>query len=82
MENSTSKITPNKRHLKQLKLPNKSCKYKATRSISEGMGGTTVKLTFFKLYSKMKDGLSSVQKSEVEGNILLNLLAFLLGWSF
>ena len=79
MENSTAKITPNKRHIKQLKLPNKSCKYKATKSISEGMGGTTVKLSFLKLYSKKKDGLSSVQKSEVGGNILLNSLASLLG---
>ena len=82
MENSTGKITPNKRHIKQLKLPNKSSKYKATRSISEGMGGTTVKLSFFKLYSNMKDGLSSVQKSDVGVNILLNSLASLLGWSF
>ena len=79
MENPKGKITPNKRHIKQPKLPNKSCKYKATRSISEGMGGTTVKLSFFKLYSNMKDGLSSVQKSEVGGNILLNPLASLLG---
>ena len=82
MENSKGKITPNKRHIKQPKLPNKSCKYKATRLISEGMGGTTVKLSFFKLYSNMKDGLRSVQKSEVGGNILLNPLASLLGWSF
>ena len=82
MENSTGKITPNKRHIKQPKLPNKSCIYKATRSISEGMGGTTVKLSFFKLYSNMKDGLRSVQKSEVGGNILLNPLASLLGWLF
>ena len=43
------------------------------------MGGTTVKLSFFKLYFNMKDGLSSVQKSEVGGNILLNSLASLLG---
>lgn len=43
------------------------------------MGGKTVKLSFLKLYSKMKDGLSSVQKSEVGGNILLNSLASLLG---
>ena len=79
MENSSGKITPNKRHINQLKLSNKSCKYKATKSISEGMGGTTVKLSFLKLYSKKKDGLSSVQKSEVGGNILLNSLASLLG---
>lgn len=79
MENSTGKITPNKRHIEQLKLPNKARTYKATRSILEGMDGKTVKLSFFKLYSKMKDGLSSVQKSAVGGNILLNSLASLLG---
>ena len=79
MENSTGKITPNKRHIKQLKVLSRACKYKATRSISDDMGGKTVKLPFFKLYSKMKDGLSSVQKSEVGGNILLNSRASLLG---